>query len=201
MTGLLARIAVVLSALLYCAAVNAFGQSVAPLYSPSLDNQLYVGYERSTYDYGLVTASGTRRAVTNGVNVQYAYRQLGHVALIGTARYGSGSLFGQKMMTVAGGAGYVLSLRRFQPFVQGTGGLARLSSSHSAGDMYLGAKSEMGFTTLVGGGVDVAITPRWGVRPLYLENQYLPFGVKKSVNWNLGGGVVYRFLPSSRRPR
>jgi hypothetical protein len=194
-----------LALLFLCAAsFCAFAQkddagTIEPLRSPGLDNQVYVGFERVRYDYGLVMPNGSvQRANTNGVNFQYNYRKFDHVSLIGTARYGTGSPLNQSLTTVAGGAGYVLFWKRYEPFAQILAGMARLSSDHAAGNMHLYDGPRAGFTTLVGAGCDITLTERWGVRPIYIETQYLPFGTKNSTFWNVSAGVLYRFGHSKR---
>jgi hypothetical protein len=174
----------------------AAGQNTQPpLTLPALPNQLYLGYERSQTDYALKTPTGDVTSVTSGLNLQYGYRKVDHVLLLGTLRYGSGKVLGEHLTTLGAGAGYVLYLDRYEPFAQALVGLSRLSSKDH---MYLASAPHTGFATLAGAGLDVALWGRWGVRPIYIENQYLPFGIagKNSVYWNIGGGVL--FYPGHR---
>jgi hypothetical protein len=166
------------------------GGAVAPLYRQGLQNQFYIGYERSEYDYGLVTNSGVMRVATNGINAQIAYREREHLVILGTARYGLGSPLNETMTTVGAGAGYVTYWKRYEPFVQGMVGYSRLSSSDN---IYLSDRPISGFTTLFGGGLDVALSGHWGIRPIYVENQYLPFGPHGSTYWNIESGILLRF--------
>jgi len=174
---------------------------IEPLRLPGLDNQLYVGAERTAYDYGLRTAitSPIARARTYGINLQYGYRKMDHLSFIGTVRYGQGALLAQNLTTTAAGVGYVVFFRRYEPFLQLMGGYSRLRSNHAAGNIFLKDTPITGFTTLFGGGLDVTLSPHWGIRPLYLENQYLPFGSKRSVYWNAGAGLLFRFNTSRRQ--
>lgn len=86
-----------------------FGQremgAAAPFITPGLSNQVYIGFERSLYDYELASASGATQVVTSGVNTQVQYRERDHLLILGTARYGAGSLLGQRLMTFGTGAG------------------------------------------------------------------------------------------------
>lgn len=155
-----------------------------------LDNQIYVGYEYTHYDYELITPQGDKQLKTNGVNVQYNYRSLGHLMITGTARYGSGPEVGQKMTTVGIGGGLVGVIWRAEPYVQVLAGMSRLTSTDN---IYLSAAPATSFTYMVGGGIDFTVRGAWGVRPIYFENQYLSFGPVGSKYVNVGGGILYRF--------
>jgi hypothetical protein len=96
----------------------------------------------------------------------------------------------QTLQTFSAGAGYTHPIGRFAPLVQATAGFARTSSNHQ---MYLYSGSRSGFATLLGTGVDVKVHNGWGVRPFYVEYEYLPFGQIKSKYWNYSTGVFYRF--------
>jgi hypothetical protein len=180
--------------------------AIEPLRVPFLDNQMYVGYQYTKLDYALRSspfAPSATDLTTNGLNIEYAYRKKDHLTLLGTARYGYGNLMNQRLLTVGAGAGYVLFWRRYEPFVQLMAGYSRLNSSHNAGNTYLYEHGRGGFTTLVGAGMDVSLSQRWGVRPIYVESQYLPFGMTdnkgSSVYWNAGAGILFRFGHSRSR--
>jgi hypothetical protein len=175
----------------------------APARISGLEDQVYVGYQYTRYDYGLVrTFNGTVTApltqlTTKGVNVEYAYRKLNHLDLVSSFRFGTGGPMAEKMMTFAGGAGVFLQVRRFQPFGRLLIGYSHLSSNDN---IYLAGGPQGGFATMFGAGVDVSVNNRWGVRPLYTELQSLPFGSRGSTHWNFGAGAIYRFgRPGGRR--
>jgi hypothetical protein len=173
-----------------CASAQSKDPVPAVLIDDSLTNQLYVGYQHSSWDYGLQVGSKVTRATTNGLDAQYSFKQFGKIGLLGAGRYADGSPLGEKLLTFAGGASYTFPIHRYRPFGQALLGYSRLTSDDHM-HLYDGGRS--GFTTLVGGGVDIGISERWAMRPIYVENQYLSFGSKHSFNWNIGGGIVYRF--------
>jgi len=168
----------------------------APTRISGLEDQVYVGYQYTRYDYGLIrTFNGSvttplTQLTTQGVNVEYAYRKLNRLDLVSSFRFGAGGLMGEKITTFAGGAGGVLQVRRIQPFGRLLVGYSHLSSNDN---IYLAGGPKGGFATMFGAGLDVSINNRWGLRPLYTELQYLPFGPRGSTYWNVGSGVVYRF--------
>ena len=176
-------------ALLAC--IPAIGQSIPRAATISgEDNQVYVGFEHTHYDYELLTPQGNQVLTTSGVNIQYNYRSRSHVVLTGTMRYGSGPVEGQSMTTIGVGAGLVGDIWRAEPFAQVLGGIARLSSTDN---IYLSSSATSSFTTMLGVGVDIPVTGHWSIRPNYIENQFLSFGERRSIYLNLGAGVIYRF--------
>jgi hypothetical protein len=176
-------------ALLAC--IPAIGQAIPrAVYVSGHDNQLYIGFEHTRYDYELLTPQGNNVLTTSGVNVQYNYRSRNYVLLTGTMRYGSGPLEGQSMTTVGAGFGLVGDIWRAEPFVQVLGGVARLSSTDN---IYQSTSAISSFTTMLGAGVDIPVTERWSIRPIYIENQFLSFGERRSIYLNVGAGVLYRF--------
>ena len=170
----------------------AAAEAVAPLRQTGLPNQVCLGYQFTDYDYELKTANGVTRATANGINAEFRYHTgSSRLGPIGALRYSTGSPLGQTLGTAAAGASYVRPIGRWAPFAQAMGGVARLTSTDQ---MYLQQSALTGFTTLLGVGVDVQLSSHWGVRPIYIENQYLPsFGPHGSVYWNAGGGVLFRF--------
>jgi hypothetical protein len=175
--------------LLACA--SAIGQAIPRAVTVSgEDNQLYVGFERTRYDYELLTPQGNQVLTTSGVNIQYNYRSRSYLVLTGTMRYGSGPVEGQSMTTIGVGAGVVGDIWRAEPFAQVLTGIARLSSTDN---IYLSNSATSSFTTILGAGVDIPVTEHWGIRPVYIENQFLSFGERRSIYLNMGAGVVYRF--------
>jgi hypothetical protein len=185
-------------ALLAC--ISAIGQAIPRAVTVSgQDNQVYVGFEHTRYDYELLTPQGNNVLTTSGVNVQYNYRSRNYVVLTGTMRYGSGPVEGQSMTTIGAGVGLVGSIWRAEPFAQVIGGMARLSSTDN---IYQSNSAMSSFTTILGAGVDFPITERWSIRPIYIENQFLSFGERRSIYLNVGAGVLYRFpskFPGSHR--
>jgi hypothetical protein len=131
-------------------------------------------------DYALQMSSGIARVSTNGLNLQYAYRERDHLMFVGSARFGIGNPLGVKNAVVGGGIGYVADWRHYQGFAQALIGYSRLSSSSPDG-IYLSTTPKYGFTTMIGAGLDVNLGDRFGVRPIYVENQFLPFGSRRSV--------------------
>ncbi len=157
-----------------------------------IGNQVYVGFQHNWIDYRLQTGETTTRAEGSGFDAQYRVKEFGKIGVLGSARMSSGSPLGQKLLTVAGGASFSFPMRRYRPFTQALLGYSRVTSKD---DMYLTKGSSNGLTTLLGIGVDIDVSHHWGVRPLYLENQYVTVGSngKGSFAWNVGGGLTYRF--------
>jgi hypothetical protein len=176
-------------ALLAC--IPAIGQAIPRAVSVSgHDNQVYIGFEHTHYDYELLTPQGNKVLTTSGVNLQYNYRSRNYLVLTGTMRYGSGPVEGQSMTTIGAGFGLVGNIWRAEPFAQVLGGMARLSATDT---IYGSTSASSSFTTLLGAGVDISITHHLGIRPIYIENQFLSFGSKGSIYLNLGAGILYRF--------
>ena len=184
-------LAALLSASSTCFAQQAF-DTVAPLRANQFTDQVYVGFEHTRTDYALSTSVGNEVATTNGVNVEYDMRRREHLAYVATVRYGKGSPFDQSLITGAAGASYLLHYKRYEPYVHAMGGYTRLASQHAAGGMYL-SNINSGFMMLVGAGLDVQVSERWGVRAISLEDLYLPFGSARSTYWSVGSGVLYHF--------
>ena len=173
------------------ACISAIGQAIPRAVSVSgQDNQVYVGFEHTRYDYELVTPQGNQVLTTSGVNVQYNYRSHSPVVLTGTIRYGLGPVEGQSMTTIGAGFGFMGTIWRAEPFAQVLGGIARLSSTDN---IYLSNSATSSFTTMLGAGFDIPITERLSIRPIYIENQFLSFGERRSIYLNVGAGVLYRF--------
>jgi hypothetical protein len=185
-------------ALLAC--IPTIGQAIPRAVTVSgQDNQVYVGFEHTRYDYALLTSQGNKVLTTSGVNVQYNYRSRNYVVFTGTMRYGSGPVAGQSMTTIGAGFGLVGNIWRGEPFAQVLGGIARLSSTDN---IYQSTSGISSYTTLLGAGIDFPISERWSVRPIYIENQFLSFGARGSIYLNVGAGILYRFpskLPGSHR--
>lgn len=156
-----------------------------------LDNQVYVGYVYTKFDYEIEQLQGNPTVLTtSGVSIQYNNRSRNHLMLTGMVNYGTGTPAGQTLTTVAFGGGLVLPVWRLEPYGQVLLGAARLTSNDY---LYLQSGASTGFTYLLQAGVDLTVTRRWGVRPIYVENQYLPFGPIGSTYRNIGAGVLYRF--------
>jgi hypothetical protein len=154
-----------------------------------LDNQVYVGYVYTKFDYEIVTEQGDKVITTSGVSVQYNHRSRNHLILTGLMNYGSGSQVGQKLTTVAFGGGLVQPIGRFEPYAQLLGGVARLTSTDN---LYLSSGPSTSFTYLLQAGVDLRVRGAWGIRPIYIEDQHLSFGPIGSTYRSFGAGVLYR---------
>ncbi len=182
---------ILVAAVATLASVAARAQAAADaLYVGGLDNQIYFGYESTHFDYELLTPQGDKVLNNGGYSLQYNHRNLNHLRVTGKASYISGPVEGQKLMTVAAGGGLTGVLWRLEPYGELLGGMARLTSTDN---IYLSPNSASSFTYILGAGVDFTVTGRWGVRPIYVENQYLSFGPKGSQYRNIGAGVLYRF--------
>jgi hypothetical protein len=164
--------------------------TVAPLRANAFTDQVYVGLDHIRTDYALVTASGNQVATTNGVNVEFDRRRREHIAYIASVRYGQGGPFNQTLITGTAGGSYLFHFKRYEPYLHALGGYTRLQSNHAAGGMYL-LNVNTGLTMVFGGGLDVKLNERWGVRPISLEDVYLPFGSGRSTYWSVGAGVLY----------
>jgi hypothetical protein len=156
--------------------------------------QLTVSYQHIDEDYQFLEHDGSlKRVVLNGVAGEYAYRRFYPVEIIARASYAAGNPLSQKLTAVSAGAGYSREFaHHYDPFVRVTAGIARTSS----GDMqYLYSASRNGFDLNVYGGLDILVKPRWGVRAIEVQNQYLPYGVQGqgSVYWSIGAGAFFRF--------
>ena len=144
-------------------------------------------------DYSLqVSSSSLQRARLEGVRVEYASRHFYPVEIVGTVQYSEGEPLGQKLLSTEAGVGYCRSLRHWTPFVRVAGGANRTSSG---GLMYLYAGPKWGIAFATSAGADYQLTPRWGVRAVQFENQYLPYGSRGSVYWSIGTGITYHFRP------
>jgi len=144
-------------------------------------------------DYSLqVSSSSLQRTHLDGVDVEYASRHFYPVEIVGTVQYSEGEPLGQKLLSTEAGVGYCRSLRHWTPFVRVAGGATRTSSG---GLMYLYAGPKWGIAFATSTGADYQLTPRWGVRAVQFENQYLPYGSRGSVYWSIGTGITYYFRP------
>jgi len=144
-------------------------------------------------DYSLqVSSSSLQRTRLGGVEVEYASRHFYPWEIVGAAQYSEGSPLGQKLLSAEGGVGYCRSLKHWTPFARVAGGAARTSSSDR---MYLYAGPKWGLVLATSAGVDYQLTPRWGIRAVQFENEYLPYGSRGSVYWSLGTGITYHFRP------
>jgi hypothetical protein len=156
--------------------------------------QLTITYQHIDEDYQFLERDGSlKRVVLNGIAAEYANRRFYPLEIISRVSYAAGNPLSQKLSAVSGGVGYSREFaHRYDPFVRVTAGIARTSS----GDMqYLYPSSRNGFDLNVYGGLDVLVKPRWGVRAIEVQNQYLPYGVQGqgSVYWSIGAGAFFRF--------
>jgi hypothetical protein len=144
-------------------------------------------------DYSLqVSSSSLQRTRLDGVDVEYASRHFYPWEIVGTVQYSEGSPLGQKLLSTEAEVGYCRSLRHWTPFARVSGGATRTSSG---GLMYLYAGPKWGIAFATSTGADYQLTPRWGVRAVQFENEYLPYGSRSSVYWSIGTGITYHFRP------
>lgn len=166
-------------------------REVTYTYTPS---QLTVEYQRTMDDYQLLEPNGGRPRVTlNGVTAEFSYRHFYPWEIVGRVSYSKGNLLGQKLMSYTAGVGYTRRFfHRFDPFARVTFGMAHTSSTDN---QYLYTSSKSGFAVDASGGLDVDLTPTFGIRAIEVQDQYLPFGVDNlgSVYWSYGAGAFIRF--------
>lgn len=156
-------------------------------------SQITALYRFTIDDYSLLTETGLQRTRLNGGELEYSWRRLYPWEIVGTVSYSQGNPLGQQIVTAAGGVGYTRGLTRFvTPYARLQVGISRTSSND---DMYLYTAPQWGFTTVESVGLDVRVSPHWGVRALQLQNEYLPFGSHGSVYWSMGAGINYRIRP------
>jgi hypothetical protein len=156
-------------------------------------DQLAATFLYTVDDYSLeVSPTNLERVRLGGGSVEYALRHFYPWELVGSAQYLSGEPLGQKLISVGGGAGYCRSFKHWTPYARVLGGMARTSSDDQM-YLYTAPKWGLAFNTSVG--ADYQLTPRWGIRGVQFENEYLPFGSRGSVYWSIGTGITYRFHP------
>jgi len=154
-------------------------------------DQLAATFLQTVDDYSLQVTSSTRqRARLSGAEVEYAFRHYYPWEVIGDVQYSEGQPLAQKLFFAEAGAGYSRSFKHWTPFGRVVGGIAGTSS----GDlMYLYAAPKWGLASTVSVGIDYRRTPRWGIRGVQIQNEYLPYGSRGSVYWSIGAGITYRF--------
>ena len=156
-------------------------------------DQLAATFLYTVDDYSLqVTPTNLERTHLGGGSVEYASRHFYPWEIVGSAQYSSGQPLGQKLISAAGGAGYCRSFKHWTSYARVLAGIARTSSNDQ---MYLYTAPHWGLALNTSVGVDYQLTPRWGIRGVQFENQYLPFGSRGSVYWSIGTGITYRFHP------
>ncbi len=96
----------------------------------------------------------------------------------------------------AGGPTYSFTSKgKFKPYVHALFGDARVSSSASADGVTVSASSN-GFTTLIGGGLDMRLSRHLALRLVQADWVYYHFGLTGTSSANtfkVATGVVYRF--------
>ena len=156
-------------------------------------DELVATFLETVDDYSLqVTSSTLQRTRLSGAEVEYASRHFYPWEVVGAAQYSEGQPLGQKLLLTEAGAGYCRSFKQWTPFVRIMGGLARTSSRVL---MYLYTAPKWGLASTVSAGFDVKLTPRWGIRGIQIQNEYLPYGSRGSVYWSIGSGISYHFRP------
>jgi hypothetical protein len=156
-------------------------------------NQLAATFMYTVDDYSLqVTPTNLQRSHLGGGGIEYASRHFYPWEIVGSVQYSSGQPLGQKLISVDGGAGYCRSFKQWIPYARVLGGMARTSSNDL---MYLYTAPHWGLALNTSVGADYQLTPRWGIRGVQLQNEYLPFGSRGSVYWSIGTGITYHFRP------
>ena len=202
------QLTALLAAIFIAASYQASAQVAPAAYSDTQPDQITLSYVRTQDDYALNT--GTKLIDTRliGLGLEYAYRGYYPIEILGSVRYSSGQPLGQKIETAVAGIGYTRSLNgtlegrlqqmyghwyeRVSPYITFQAGVARTRSNDL---MYLYTKPKMGFTSILSAGLDMHPLRHVAIRPIYFEDQYLPFGVQghTSTYWNFGAGIGYTF--------
>jgi hypothetical protein len=155
--------------------------------------QLAATFMYAVDDYSLqVTSTNPERVHLGGGGIEFASRRFYPWEIVETAQYFSGQPLGQKLIVANGGGGYCRNLKRWTPYVRVLGGMARTRSNDQ---MYLYTAPKWGLSVSTSVGADYQLTPRWGIRGVQLQNEYLPFGSRGSVYWSIGTGITYHFRP------
>jgi hypothetical protein len=156
-------------------------------------DQLAATFFYTVDDYSLQESpTNLERTHLNGGGVEYTSRHFYPWEIVGAAQYSSGQPLGQELISVGGGAGYCRSFKHWTPYARLLGGIARTSSNDL---MYLYTAPHWGLALNTSVGADYQLTPRWGIRGVQFENEYLPFGSHGSVYWSIGTGITYHFRP------
>jgi len=156
-------------------------------------SQITGTYRYTADDYSLLLPNGLiERSRLNGGALEFAWHRLYPWEVVGTAIYSQGKPLGQRLATGAVGIGYTRAFHRALPYARLQAGISRTSSTDS---MYLFRGPQWGFTTVESVGLDFRVTPHWGLRPIHLQNEYLPFGSHGSVYWSAGAGFTYNIRP------
>jgi len=186
-------IAILLSVCTLLSGTSAFAQvHQSQIGIDRLPNQLSIVGLYTYSDYSLQYASGaTERARLYGGTAEYAWRRFYPWQAVASVHYAKDDLFNQTLYSAQAGAGYIHAYDRFTPFVNLQVGISKTESDQW---MYLYRESKTGFSETLSVGSDYLLTPHWAVRPFQIQNQYLPFGSRHSVYWDLGAGVTYRFV-------
>ena len=174
---------------------RALAQATSPVQFSWMPNQITASwiYTREDYEFSNEPGLPAQRLTLQGANAEYAYRRWYPWMIDASFRYQKADLLGQKLLTGAAGVGYVRQFGRYAPYGELQVGATNTSSTDY---QYLYTSSQLGLTTLLQGGIDVRLgNGLFGVRPVYVENQYLPFGVQghQSIYWNIGAGTFIRF--------
>jgi hypothetical protein len=156
-------------------------------------DQLAATFRYSVDDYSLqVTPTNLERNHLGGGAVEYSARHFYPWEIVVTVQYSSGKPLGQKLVSAGGGAGYCRNFKHWTPYARFIGGMVRTSSNDQ---MYLYTAPKWGLEINTNVGADYQLTPRWGIRGLQLQNEYLPFGSHGSVYWSIATGITYHFRP------
>lgn len=112
----------------------------------------------------------------------------------------SGTYPGHYMTLAAGPVFTLIPKGKVRPFVNALFGATRVSSSVSVDGISLSA-SKSGFTSQLGGGVDLALSRRFAIRLLQAEWAYMLFGSSGTLsgatsapgNFKISTGIVFTF--------
>jgi hypothetical protein len=156
-------------------------------------SQVTATYRYTLDDYSFLTSTGViERTRLNGGALEFAWHRLYPWEVVGTVAYSRGNPLGQTLGTVAVGVGYTRVFARLMPYARLQLGASRTSSTDF---MYLSPGPRWGLTTVESVGLDYRVSPHFGIRPIHLQNEYLPFGSHGSVYWSAGTGITYNIRP------
>ncbi len=153
-------------------------------------SQFSATYQWTLDDYSLrVSSTQLQKTRLNGAAGEYAFRSFYPWEIIGAIQYSQGQPLAQHLMAAQAGLGYCRGYKHWIPFGRVLAGMARTSSTK---DMYLYPRARSGFALGMSVGSDYQLTPRFGIRVIQVQNQYLPFGSNGSVYWSLSSGINFR---------
>jgi hypothetical protein len=169
----------------------AYAQTQREVLYDSLGSQVAVQYQYTDNSYFYRNLDGSLSGTNlNGGSIEFANRHFYPWEIVSKVSYAKGAVLAQNLQSYTAGAGYTRGFGRFQPFVRLTAGIAR---THSNDAQYLYQPPNYGMTFIGGGGLDMRILNRWGVRAIEFDSQYVPYGSNSSVYRSFGSGIFYSF--------